>query len=224
MSYRDITKHIKEMYDTEISQTILSQITDRIIPEVKSWQCRPLESIYPIVWLDSKHYKVKENGIVRHKALYNILAINKLGKKEILGIYKSESEGSNFWLVVLTDLQTRGLKEILIGCIDNLKGFSEAIESIYPKTEIQSCIFHQIGNSMKYVASLDRKVFMSDLKKIYKADTKRIAEEELLNLDEKWGKKYPIVIKSWSDNWEKLSTYFEYRTDIRKLIYTYECS
>ncbi len=123
MSYRDITKHIKEMYDTEISHSILSQITDRIIPEVKSWQNRPLESIYPIVWLDCMHYKVKENGIVRHKALYNILAINRLGKKEILGIYISESEGANFWLGVLTDLQTRGLQDILIACIDNLRGF-----------------------------------------------------------------------------------------------------
>jgi len=165
------------------------------------------------------HYKVKENGIVRHKALYNILAINSQGKKEILGIYISESEGANFWLGVLTDLQTRGLKDILIACIDNLKGFSEAIKSIYPKTEIQSCIIHQIRNSMKYVSSQDRKLFMSNLKKIYKADTKNIAEEELLKLDEKWGKKYPIVIKSWSDNWEKLSTYFEYTTDIHKLIY-----
>jgi len=220
MSYRDITKHIKEIYDTELCHSILTQITDRIIPEVKSWQNRPLEAIYPIVWLDCMHYKVKENGIVRHKALYNILAINSQGKKEILGIYISESEGANFWLGVLTDLQTRGLKDILIACIDNLKGFSEAIKSIYPKTEIQSCIIHQIRNSMKYVSSQDRKLFMSNLKKIYKADTKNIAEEELLKLDEKWGKKYPIVIKSWSDNWEKLSTYFEYTTDIRKLIYT----
>lgn len=220
MSYRDISKHIKEIYDTDISHTLLSQITDRIIPEVKAWQNRPLESIYPIVWLDCMHYKVKENGEVRHKALYNILGINKLGKKEILGIYISESEGANFWLQVLTDLQTRGLKDILIACIDNLKGFSEAIQSIYPKTEIQSCIIHQIRNSMKYVSSADRKIFMIDLKKIYKADTKNIAEEELLKLDEKWGKKYPIVIKSWTENWEKLSTYFEYTTDIRKMVYT----
>ena len=220
VSYRDISKHIKEMYDTDISHTLLSQITDRIIPEVKSWQNRPLESMYPILWLDAMHYKVKEQGAVRHKALYNILGINRLGQKEILGIYISESEGANFWLQVLTDLQTRGIKDVLIACIDNLKGFAEAIQSIYPKTEIQSCIIHQIRNSMKYVSSSDRKIFMSDLKNIYKAETKNIAEEELLKLDEKWGKKYPIVIKSWSDNWEKLSTYFEYTTDIRKLIYT----
>jgi len=220
MSYRDISKHIKEMYDTDISHTLLSQITDRIIPEVKSWQNRPLESMYPILWLDAMHYKVKDQGAVRHKALYNILGINRLGHKEILGVYISESEGSNFWLQVLTDLQTRGIKDVLIACIDNLKGFAEAIQTIYPKTEIQSCIIHQIRNSMKYVSSSDRKIFMSDLKNIYKGETKSIAEEELLKLDEKWGKKYPIVIKSWSYNWEKLSTYFEYTTDIRKLIYT----
>ncbi len=219
-SFRDISNHIKEMYDMDISHTLLSQITDRIIPEVKAWQNRPLESVYPIVWLDAMHYKVKDQGIVRHKAIYNILAINSSGKKEILGIYISESEGANFWLQVLTDLQNRGLKDILIACIDNLKGFAEAIQSIYPKTEIQSCVIHQIRNSMKYVASSDRKIFMADLKKIYKAETKSLAETELLNLGEKWGNKYPIVIKSWEDNWEKLSTYFEYTADIRRLIYT----
>ena len=220
MSYRDMSNHIKEMYDTEISHTVLSQITDRIIPEVKSWRNRPLESMYPILWLDAMHYKVKDNGEVKHKALYNILGINKQGKKEILGIYISESEGANFWLQVLTDLQSRGVKDVLIACIDNLKGFSEAIKSIYPKVEIQSCVIHQIRNSLKYVSSYDRKTFMSDLKKIYKAPTKSLAEESLLELEEKWGKKYPIVIKSWNDNWDKLSTYFEYSTGIRKLIYT----
>ena len=220
MSLRDISSHIKEIYDMEISHTLLSQVTDRIIPEVKAWQNRPLEKMYPIVWLDAMHYKVKEQGIIKHKALYNILAINSSGRKEILGIYLSESEGANFWLQVLTDLQTRGLKDILIACIDNLKGFSEAINSIYPKAEIQSCIIHQLRNSMKYVSSSDRKIFMVDLKKIYKASTKSLAEDELLKLGEKWGEKYPIVIKSWEQNWEKLSTYFEYSTDIRRLIYT----
>ena len=220
MSLRDISGHIKEIYDMDISHTLLSQITDRIIPEVKAWQSRPLEKMYPIVWLDAMHYKVKEQGVIRHKALYNILAINSSGQKEILGIYISESEGANFWLQVLTDLQNRGMKDILIACIDNLKGFAEAIQSIYPKTEIQSCIIHQIRNSMKYVASKDRKVFMIDLKGVYKAGTKDMGEENLLKLGEKWGKKYPIVIKSWEYNWEKLSTYFDYSADIRRLIYT----
>ncbi len=219
-SFRDISNHIKEMYDTEISHTLLSQITDRIIPEIKSWQNRPLEKVYPIVFLDAMHYKVKENGVCKTKALYNILGINKEGKKEILGIYVSESEGANFWLGILTELRNRGLEDLLIVCIDGLKGFEEAIRTIYPQVEIQSCIVHQIRNSLKYVASKDQKEFMSDLKQVYKAETKEKAEEELLNLGEKWGKKYPIVLKSWEINWEKLSTFFNYTPEIRKLIYT----
>lgn len=220
MSYRDISKHIREMYDTEISHTVLSQITDKIIPEIKAWQSRPLEAVYPIIWLDAMHFKVKEEGRVEHKALYNILGVNKEGYKEILGVYVSETEGANFWLQVLTDLQNRGVQDILIACIDGLKGFPEAIKSVFPKTEIQSCIVHQIRNSLRYVASKDKKAFMFDLKKVYRAETKELAEEELLNLDEKWRKKYPIVIDSWQNNWDKLSTYFQYTKEIRKLIYT----
>ena len=220
MSYRDISSHIKEMYDTELSHTILSQITDRIIPRVKAWQNRPLESVYCIVWLDAMHYKVRDDNRVRTKALYNILGICPNGKKEILGVYVSESEGANFWLQVLTDLHNRGMKDMLIACTDNLKGFSEAIQSIYPKTEVQSCIVHQIRNSLKYVASKDQKEFMIDLKKVYRADTKDLAELALLELEEKWSEKYPIVIQSWQNNWHKLSTYFEYTQPIRKLIYT----
>jgi transposase-like protein len=220
LSYRDISKHIEEMYDTEISHTVLSQITDKIIPDIKAWQCRPLEDVYPIIWLDAMHFKVKEDGKVVHKALYNILGINKEGKKEILGLYVSESEGANFWLQVLTDLQNRGVNDILIASIDNLSGFSEAIQSIYPKTEVQSCIVHQIRNSIKYIASKEQKEFMRDLKNVYRASSKDMAESELLSLGEKWGKKYPVVIDSWQRNWEKLSTYFQYTEPVRKLIYT----
>ena len=220
MSLRDISDHIKEMYDTEISHTLLGQITDRIIPQVKAWQNRPLEPVYCIVWLDAMHYKVRSEGKVEHKALYNILGVNAQGMKEVLGMYVSESEGANFWLQVLTDLHNRGLKDILIACTDNLRGFSEAIQSIYPKAEIQSCIVHQVRNSLKYVASKDQKAFMAELKEVYRADTKELAETELLNLSEKWGKKYPIVIQSWEANWEKLTTYFQYTAPIRKLIYT----
>lgn len=144
MSYRDISKHIEEMYDMEISHTVLSQITDKIIPEIKAWQSRPLDPVYPIIWLDAMHFKVKEDGKVVHKALYNILGINKEGRKEILGLYVSESEGANFWLQVLTDLHHRGVKDVLIASIDNLNGFSQAIQSMFPKTEVQSCIVHQI--------------------------------------------------------------------------------
>ena len=220
MSLRDISDHIKEMYDTEISHTLLGQITDRIIPQVKAWQNRPLEPVYCIVWLDAMHYKVRSEGKVEHKALYNILGVNAAGMKEVLGMYVSESEGANFWLQVLTDLHNRGLKDILIACTDNLRGFSEAIQSIYPKAEIQRCIVHQVRNSLKYVASKDQKAFMKELKEVYRADTKELAETELLNLSEKWGKKYPIVIQSWEANWEKLTTYFQYTAPIRKLIYT----
>jgi putative transposase len=219
-SLRDISSHIKEMYDTDISPTVLSEITDRIIPKMKEWESRPLEPVYCIVWLDAMHYKVKEEGKVVHKALYNVLGVNKDGYKEVLGMYVSESEGANFWLQVLTDLHNRGLKDILIACTDNLTGFSEAILSIYPKAEIQSCIIHQIRNSLRYVASKDQKEFMKDLKRVYQADTKDLAETALLELAEKWEKKYPVVIQSWNNNWEKLSTYFQYTAPIRKLIYT----
>ena len=205
MSYRDISSHIKEMYDTDISHTVLGQITDRIIPDVKAWQNRPLEPLYCIVWLDAMHYKVKVDGRITHKALYNILGINKEGRKEILGMYLSESEGANFWLQVLTDLNNRGLKDILIACTDNLRGFTDAILSIFPKAQVQLCIVHQIRNSLKYIASKDQKEFMRDLKLVYRATNKEVAEDELLNLEVKWGSKYPVVIESWQRNWEQLS-------------------
>lgn len=219
-SLRDIQDHISEMYDTEISTHILSEITDRVVPKVKQWQSRPLEPVYCIVWLDAMHFKVREEGKVNHKALYNILGINKEGRKEILGMYISESEGANFWLQVLTDLNNRGVNDILIACTDNLTGFSEAIHSVFPKADIQLCVIHQIRNSLKYVASKEQKVFMKDLKLVYQADTKDQAETALLELEEKWGKKYPVVIRSWNDNWDRLSTYFEYSRPIRRLIYT----
>jgi transposase-like protein len=220
MSFRDIGKHIEEMYDTQVSATLLSQMTDRVIPELQEWRNRPLDDVYPIVWLDAMHFKVKEEGTFKSKAIYSILAITKEGKKDLLGIYLSENEGANFWLQVLTDLNNRGLKDILIACTDNLKGFSEAIRSIFPESEVQLCIIHQIRNSLKYVASKDQKSFMRDLKLVYRADTKELAESELDNLEEIWGKKYPIVIKSWRVNWDDLTTYFAYTPEIRKMIYT----
>lgn len=220
MSLRDISQHIKEMYDTDISATTLSTITDRVIPLIKEWQARALDEVYCIVWMDAMHYKVKDEGKVTSRAVYNILGITTEGKKELLGMYVSENEGANFWLSVLTDLHNRGMKDILIACIDNLKGFSEAINSLYPLTEVQSCIVHQIRNSLKYVASKNQKEFMRDLKLVYKATSIDIAEENLKALGEKWEKKYPVVINSWNNNWHKLSTYFKYSESIRKLIYT----
>lgn len=220
MSLRDISNHINEMYDMEISHDTLSAITDRIIPHVKEWQSRPLEDIYCIVWMDAIHYKVREDGKIKSRAVYNILGINKEGIKDLLGMYVSENEGANFWLSVLTDLKHRGVQDILIASIDNLKGFEEAILTVFPKTEVQSCIVHQIRNSIKYVASKDQREFIVDLKKVYKADNLTQAELNMDALEEKWGKKYEIVIKSWRTNWHKLTTFFKYADEIRRLIYT----
>ena len=221
MSFRDIASHIQEMYDVEISHATLSEITERVIPQVKEWQCRPLESMYTIVWLDAMHYKVKDGGKVASRAVYNVLAITAEGKKELIGMYVSESEGANFWLGVLTDLKARGLEDILIACIDNLNGFAEAIATVFPKVEIQSCIVHQIRNSLKYVASKDQKAFIKDLKCVYQAANKAQAEDELQNLDQTWGKKYPVVIKSWYTNWEKLTAYFNFNAPAPTVIYTF---
>ena len=220
MSLRDISAHIKDMYDTDISAATLSAITDKIIPLVKEWQVRPLDSLYCMVWLDAMHYKVKEEGRVLTRCVYNILGITTEGKKEVLGMYVGHSEGANFWLSVLTDLQNRGVEDMLIASIDNLKGFAEAIVTVFPKTEVQSCIVHQIRNSLRYVGSKDQKEFMKDLKPVYQAVNKEIAEVNLEKLSEKWGKKYGVVTSSWEKNWEKLSTYFKYPAEIRKLIYT----
>jgi putative transposase len=220
MSLRDISAHIKDMYDTDISAATLSAITDKVIPQVAEWQSRSLESLYCIVWLDAMHYKVKQDSKIVTRCVYNILGITIEGRREILGCYTNESEGANFWLSVLTDLQNRGVQDILIACIDNLKGFAEAISTVFSKTEVQSCIVHQIRNSLKYVASKDQKEFMKELKPVYQAVSKEAAAQQLEKLSEKWLKKYPVVIGSWQRNWEKLTTYFAYPAAIRKLIYT----
>lgn len=220
MSYRDIANHVADMYQISISSATISAVTDKIIDKVKTWQQRPLEKIYPFIWLDAIHYKIKENGRYESKAVYTILGVGIDGKKEVLGLYLSENEGANFWLSVLTDLNNRGVEEILIASVDGLKGFPEAINSIFPKTQVQLCIIHQIRNSMRYVASKDYKEFIKDLKKVYQAMSKDEAEDNLLKLEEKWGKKYPIVINSWQNKWENLSYYFQYPKEIRKIMYT----
>jgi transposase-like protein len=220
MSFRDISAHIKDMYDTDISATTLSTITDKVIPLVREWQARPLEALYCMVWLDGMHYKVKEEGRVQSRCVYNILGITAEGRKEVLGMYVSQSEGANFWLSVLTDLQSRGVEDMLIASIDNLKGFAEAIVTVFPKTEVQSCIVHQIRNSLKYVASKDQKAFMKELKPVYQAVSKDEAQTALETLEQSWGRKYPVVLSSWQRNWEKLTTYFKYPADIRRMIYT----
>lgn len=220
MSLRDISNHLEEMYDVNISHNTLSEIIDKIVPKVKEWQSRPLEEVYPIVWLDAMHYKVKENGHSEPRAVYNVLAINCEGKKELIGMYISQSEGANFWVGVLTDLKARGVKDILIACIDNLSGFAEAIATIFPEVEIQTCIVHQIRNSLKYVASKNQRAFLLDLKTVYQADTIIEAELNFEKLRETWEEKYPVVIKSWEKNWDRLTAYFQYDKEIRRLIYT----
>lgn len=220
MSFRDLSSHIKDMYDTDISAATLSAITDKVIPLVTEWQARPLDWLYCIVWLDAMHYKVKEDGKVTTRCVYNILGITTEGRKEVLGMYISESEGANFWLSVLADLQNRGVEDMLIASIDNLKGFAEALATVFPKTDIQSCIVHQIRNSLKYVGSKDQKEFMKDLKPVYQASGKDLAQLNLEKLQEKWGRKYPVVISSWQRNWDKLTTYFQYPAEIRKMVYT----
>jgi len=220
MSYRDISSHIEEIYQVSISTATISLITDKIISKVKEWQARPLQAMYPFIWLDAIHYKVKEDGRYISKAVYTILGVNMDGRKEVLGLYLSENEGANFWLQILTDLHNRGVEDILIASVDGLSGFPEAINSIFPQTEVQLCIVHQIRNSLKYVASKNQKEFMRDLKRVYKAVSKEAAELELDKLEEKWGSRYPIVIQSWRNKWENLSVYFKYPEDIRKVIYT----
>src|ERR1700733_11202243 len=220
MSYESISDHLSEMYGLEVSNAKISLITDKLLPLITQWRNRPLESVYPIVFLDAMHFKVRSDGQVSSKAFYSVLGITREGRKDILGLYLSENEGARFWLGVLNDLKARGVEDILIASIDGLKGFPEAICEVFPKTEIQLCIVHQIRNSLKYVVSKDQKAFMADLKLVYKASSKDLAEHHLLELGEKWGKKYPAVIKSWQANWESLSQYFKYPEDLRRIIYT----
>ncbi|WP_058535352.1 IS256 family transposase [Legionella saoudiensis] len=220
MSYEAIREHLSEMYGLEISSTKISLITDKLLPLITEWRNRSLESVYPIVFLDAMHFKVRVDGKVISRAFYTVLAVNSEGKKDILGLYLSEAEGARFWLGVLNDLKARGVEDILIASIDGLKGFPDAITEVFPHTEVQLCVVHQIRNSLKYVVSKDQKAFMADLKHVYKASSKDLAEHHLLELEEKWGKKYPAVIKSWNNHWEALSQYFKYPEELRRIIYT----
>ena len=220
MSYRDMQHHIQELYGIEVSTGALTAITDQLLPALKEWRERPLESVYPIIWMDAVHYKIKEEGRYVGKAIYTLLGLTVEGKKELLGLYLSENEGANYWLSVLTDIQNRGVDDILIACVDGLTGFPEAIASLYPQTEVQLCIIHQIRNSMKFVASKNQKEFMADLKPVYRASSKENAEAALDALEEKWGATYPLAIKSWRKKWTLLSAYFKYPEAIRRIVYT----
>ena len=220
MTTRDISTHIKEIYRFGISESMESKITNKILPTIEEWQDRPLEKVYPFVFLDAIHYHVRENNIVVKKAVYIALGYNTEGYKEILGMWVGENESSKYWLLVLNQLKERGLEDILIVSTDNLSGFSQAIESVYPKTEIQKCVIHQIRNSTKFVSYSDIKELMKDLKTVYKALTEELILSNLDIFEEKWGKKYPMCVNSLRNNWAELATYFKYPEGIRKLIYT----
>lgn len=221
MSLRDIKKQIKEMYDVEMSDTLIGRIIDKITPQITAWQNRTLEAIYPIVYMDAMVFKIKDdNGFYKNRALHFAIGITLEGKKDLLGMWLTDNEGAKFWLSIVTELKNRGVEDILIASVDGLKGFSEAINSVFPQTIVQRCIIHQIRYSMKYVGSKYQKEFMSDLKLVYKAPTKAAAEDALLELESKWGERYPMVINSWTNNWTELSSYFEYAEPIRRIIYT----
>jgi transposase-like protein len=221
MSVRDIQETLKELYGVDVSPATLSAITDKVWELVEAWQNRPLASIYPIIYLDALHIKLRREGKIVNTAVYIVLGVDVEGHRDVLGHWIGEgSETSNFWLSVVTDLQGRGVQDIFIACMDGLSGFREAVLAVFPKTQIQRCIIHQIRNSLKYVTWTDRKPFMADLRLVYQAATREAAEAQLRQLHEKWGDKYAIAIRSWQNNWEDLATFFAYPAEIRRLIYT----
>jgi transposase-like protein len=219
-SYQDISAQMMQIYGVEISESTITRITDKVWPLVQEWRTRPLDAVYPFVWLDAIHFKVRKDGRVVPMAVYCVIGVNNEGYKSLLGMYLGESEGAKFWLGVVTDLRQRGVEDIFIACIDNLKGFAEAIECVFPQTEVQLCIVHQIRNSVRFIPDKDVKAFMRDLKKVYRAETKEKAEMKLDDLEKDWGKKYPTVIESWRRNWGRLSNYFQYTDHIRRVVYT----
>ncbi|MGB7295247.1 MAG: IS256 family transposase [Candidatus Aminicenantales bacterium] len=221
MTQRDIEAQLAEMYGIEVSAQTVSTITNKVWPLVEAWQSRPLAAVYPILYLDAIHYKLRKDHKIENRAIYIVLAVDLEGYKDVLGHWVSDGEeGASFWLSVVTDLKNRGVEDVFIACVDGLTGFKEAIRSVFPQVEIQRCIIHQIRNSLKYVVWKDRKAFAADLKAIYRAPTRELAETQLLQLAEKWGDKYAIAVRSWETHWEELATMFDYTPEIRRLIYT----
>lgn len=220
MTTSDIETHIRDIYGIEVSDSTVSRVTDKILPIAKEWQQRPLESIYAVVFLDAIHYHVHSEGRIVKKAVYIAIGVNLDGRKSVLGMWVGENESAKFWATVLNSLRNRGVEDIFIACTDNLTGFSAAIEAVFPQTEIQNCIIHQLRNSTKYVSYKDLKALMADLKKVYAAVDEAAALEALEVFSENWSKKYPKVVRSWYDNWPNLSTYFKYPQEVRRLIYT----
>ena len=219
MTTSDIETHIRDIYGIEVSDTTVSRVTDKILPIAKEWQQRPLESIYAVVFLDAIHYHVRSEGQIVKKAVYIAIGINLDGRKDVLGMWVGENESAKFWATVLNGLKNRGVEDIFIACTDNLTGFSSAIEAVFPKTEIQNCIIHQLRNSGKYVSYKDIKALMADLKAVYAA-VDEAAALDALDVFSHWDKKYPKISQSWRDNWANLSTYFKFPQEVRRLIYT----
>lgn len=220
MSTRDIQAEVEDLYGITLSPSMISKITDKVIATATEWKNRMLDEIYPIVYLDAMYFKVRSNGKIVNKAVYICLGYTLEGYKDILGIWVDEAEGAKFWLSICNDLKNRGVKKILIACMDGLKGLPQVIKTVFPTVDIQTCIVHQIRNSIKYIASKDKKAFMKDLKEVYKAPTEDLALAQLDNLKEKWGSNYGMVIDSWYNNWNNLDTFFKFSPQIRKLIYT----
>lgn len=220
MSTRDISNHIEGLYGTELSATTISNITDEAMVTGKEWFNRTLDAVYPIVFMDAVHFKVREENKIVTKAIYVALGITVEGMKDVLGMWIGENEGAKFWFKVCTELKNRGVKDILIACVDGLKGFPDAIKSVFPDTAVQLCIIHQIRNSFKYISWKDQKDFIADLKEVYKATNEELGLEALNEMYNKWGNKYGMVLDSWMNNWENLSTFFGYEDRVRKLIYT----
>ncbi|HKJ37589.1 MAG TPA: IS256 family transposase [Anaerolineales bacterium] len=221
MSTRDIQDMLTELYGIDVSPDTISAITDKVWPLVEAWQNRPLAEVYAILYLDAIHIKLKRDGKINNVAVYNVLGVDLDGQREILGHWIGDGgEGANFWLSVVTDLQNRGVQDVLLASIDGLSGFKDAIQSVFPKTQVQRCIIHQIRQSLKYVVWKDRKAFSTDLKTVYQAATREQAEANLLQLEQTWGSQYGTAIRSWNNNWEDLATFFEFPKEIRRLIYT----
>ena len=221
MSVRDIQETLEELYGVAVSPTTLSAITDKVWALVEAWQNRSLASIYPIIYLDAIHIKLRRETKVQTTPIYTVLGVDVEGHRDVLGHWVGEgSESANFWLSVISDLQSRGVKDIFIACMDGLSGFKEAVLAVFPKTQIQRCVIHQIRNSLKYIAWSDRKAFMNDLKPVYQAPTRESAEAQLRQLGERWSDKYAVAIRAWQNNWEDLATFFDYPAEIRRLIYT----
>jgi putative transposase len=220
MSTRDIQEQVKDLYNIEISSELVSKISEKIMPQVNEWQSRPLESYYPFIFMDAIHYKIRDNHQIVSKAAYVVLGINNEGYKEILGIWVGGNESSKFWLGVLNDLKTRGVKTVNLFCVDGLTGFREAIQAAYPFAGVQRCIIHQIRSSTKFVSYKHIKEFVADLKKIYTSINEEAALERLIEFKDKWGKEYPSSVRSWEENWDILATFFAYPPEIRKIIYT----